>query len=123
MQSSANTVLRGVLLLSAALSGLESLAQLLLGAHGNAARIVNALDADQIIFLPDEYLAQNVARETGKSIIFPSSGPVTGSTRDSAASDGMHYDVVGWTGRCEVHEKFTVDDILSVRHQFLRLWS
>ncbi len=85
---------------------------------GNAARIVNALDADQIIFLPDEYLAQNVARETGKSIIFPSSGPVTGSTRDSAASDGMHYDVVGWTGRCEVHEKFTVDDILSVRHQF-----
>ena len=85
---------------------------------GNAARIVNALDADQIIFLPDEYLAQNVARETGKSIIFPSSGPVTGSTRDSAASDGMHYDVVGWTGRCEVHEKFTVDDIVSVRNQF-----
>ena len=30
----------------------------------------------------------------------------------------MHYDVVGWTGRCEVHEKFTVDDIVSVRHQF-----
>ena len=85
---------------------------------GNAARIVNALDAEQIIFLPDEYLAQNVARETGKSIIFPSSGPVAGHTKDSAASDGMHYDVVGWNGRCEVHEKFTVDDIVSVRNQF-----
>ena len=29
-----------------------------------------------------------------------------------------HYDVVGWNGRCEVHEKFTVDDIVSVRNQF-----
>jgi quinolinate synthase len=26
--------------------------------------------------------------------------------------------MVGWKGRCEVHEKFTVDDITAVRRQF-----
>jgi quinolinate synthase len=26
--------------------------------------------------------------------------------------------MIGWPGRCEVHEKFTVEDILNVRKQF-----
>jgi len=30
----------------------------------------------------------------------------------------VHYDIVGWTGRCEVHEKFTVEDVQAVREQF-----
>jgi len=38
---------------------------------GNAAAVVESLKADTIIFLPDEYLARNVAKETGKHIIFP----------------------------------------------------
>ncbi|MGA1198391.1 MAG: quinolinate synthase, partial [Candidatus Latescibacterota bacterium] len=33
---------------------------------GNAHKVVESLDSDTIIFLPDEYLAANVARETGK---------------------------------------------------------
>src|SRR5215467_1646570 len=37
----------------------------------NAAAIVRSLDSDTVIFIPDEYLARNVARETGKHIIFP----------------------------------------------------
>ncbi|MEX1277161.1 MAG: quinolinate synthase, partial [Bacteroidota bacterium] len=37
----------------------------------NAVEIVNALKNDSVIFLPDEYLARNVARETGKRIIVP----------------------------------------------------
>ena len=32
---------------------------------GNAAKVVESLSADRVIFLPDEFLAQNVARETG----------------------------------------------------------
>jgi len=60
---------------------------------GNAARIVNSLDSDTVIFLPDEYLAGNVANETGKTLI-------------------------GWTARCEVHDKFTVEDVANVRAQF-----
>lgn len=59
----------------------------------NAVKIVNALDADKIIFIPDEYLGQNVARETGKMII-------------------TH------PGRCMVHEQFTVSDIENYRAQF-----
>ncbi len=38
---------------------------------GNAVAVVNSLDSDTIIFLPDEYLAKNVAHETGKRIIIP----------------------------------------------------
>ena len=38
---------------------------------GNAEKIVNALDSDTVIFIPDEYLAANVAKATGKKIIFP----------------------------------------------------
>ena len=37
----------------------------------NAAAVVESLNCDTVIFLPDEYLAGNVARETGKHIIYP----------------------------------------------------
>jgi len=38
---------------------------------GNAAAVVESLGTETVIFLPDEFLAKNVARETGKHIIFP----------------------------------------------------
>jgi quinolinate synthase len=60
---------------------------------GNAAAVVNSFDTDTIIFLPDEFLAKNVARETSKNLIT-------------------------WHGRCEVHEKFTIQDITAIRQQF-----
>jgi len=85
---------------------------------GNAARIVAQLEADTIIFLPDEYLARNVAKETGKHVILPATGPVTGERADAAAADGVQMTVVGWRGRCEVHDQFTVADIVRVREQF-----
>ncbi len=52
----------------------------------NALSIVNSLESNEIIFLPDEYLAMNVAKETKKKIIM-------------------------WKGRCEVHEEFTPEEI------------
>ncbi len=78
---------------------------------GNAQAVVESLKSDTIIFLPDEYLAANVARETGKHIIFPSKNPDFASTE-------LDYQMIGWLGRCEVHEKFTVQDIRNVREQF-----
>src|SRR6267142_439292 len=78
----------------------------------NAAAVVESLHADTVIFLPDEYLAKNVARETGRHIIFPTKDP-------RAVSDlELDYQMIGWPGRCEVHEKFTVGDIAAVRKQF-----
>jgi quinolinate synthase len=76
---------------------------------GNAAAIVSSLKSDTVIFLPDEYLAGNVARETGKHIIFP--------TLNLNLDLNLNL-MIGWHGRCEVHEKFTVDDIRRVRAQF-----
>ena len=56
----------------------------------NAAEVVNSLDTDKVIFIPDEYLALNVAKETKKEIIM-------------------------WQGKCEVHEEFTVEEIKEFR--------
>jgi quinolinate synthase len=83
----------------------------------NAARVVESLGTDCVIFLPDEYLAQNVARETGRQVIFPTRQPKSAESR-AAGPDNLHYHMVGWHGRCEVHEKFTVEDIVAVRKQF-----
>jgi quinolinate synthase len=79
---------------------------------GNAAKVVLSLGAERVIFLPDEYLARNVAKETGRHIIFPSRTPRTGTDAD------LDYQMVGWQGRCEVHEKFNVEDIANIRRQF-----
>lgn len=79
---------------------------------GNAVAVVESLHADTVIFLPDEYLARNVARETGKHIIFPAR-----AATESAETE-LDYQLIGWQGRCEVHEKFTVEDIAAIRQQF-----
>src|SRR5207302_8113686 len=42
---------------------------------GNARAVVDSLNAETVIFIPDEYLAKNVAKETGKHIIFPTMDP------------------------------------------------
>jgi quinolinate synthase len=81
---------------------------------GNAAAVIESLKTDTVIFLPDEYLAQNVARETGKHVIFPVDNPFALKSRDH----GMEYTIIGWHGKCEVHEKFTVEDVRHVREQF-----
>jgi quinolinate synthase len=59
---------------------------------GNAKKIVESLGAEEVIMLPDEYLAQNIARETKVKII-------------------------AWKGHCEVHERFTAADIALYRAQ------
>lgn len=57
---------------------------------GNARAVVESLGSDQVIMLPDEYLARNVATQTGVRII-------------------------AWTGHCEVHERFTPAEIAELR--------
>src|SRR5262249_12942062 len=60
----------------------------------NAVQVVEAIAAergvDRVIMIPDEYLAKNVARQT----------PVK---------------ILAWHGRCEVHERFTAEDVRELR--------
>jgi quinolinate synthase len=60
----------------------------------NAVQVVEAVAAewgvDRVILIPDEFLARNVARQTEVKII-------------------------AWAGRCEVHERFTGEDIRELR--------
>jgi quinolinate synthase len=78
---------------------------------GNAHAVVKSLGTDTVIFLPDEYLAANVARETGRRIIYPHKG-------EAGGQPGLDYQMVGWKGKCEVHDLFTVEDIRAARRQF-----
>ena len=57
---------------------------------GNAKKIVESLGVPKVIMLPDEYLAQNVARETG-------------------------VEIITWAGHCEVHERFSAADVRQLR--------
>ena len=86
----------------------------------NAVAVVESLKTDTVIFLPDQYLASNVAKESGKHIIFPSLTPTplpTGEGQE-VRENLLDVQMIGWHGRCEVHEKFTVKDIETVREQF-----
>ena len=57
---------------------------------GNAVEIIESLGVDKVIFLPDEYLAKNVAKQTNVKIIT-------------------------WHGTCIVHERFTAKEIREYR--------
>jgi quinolinate synthase len=86
---------------------------------GNAAAVMRALlkqGASRVIFLPDEFLAKNTAAETGMEV-------VVAEKRDGQyvlppLPDGAPPAMVAWRGRCEVHEKFTVEDVANARRQF-----
>ena len=56
----------------------------------NAKKIVEALGVPRVIMLPDEYLARNTAALT-------------------------KVEIIAWKGHCEVHERFTPEDIRSLR--------
>lgn len=60
---------------------------------GNAVAVVESLGSDEVIFLPDEYLASYVAQQTDVKII-------------------------RWQGHCEVHERFTAQELEQYRADF-----
>ncbi len=60
---------------------------------GNAVAVVESLDAEQVIFLPDQYLGRWVAGQTDKKIIL-------------------------WQGSCEVHERFTGAELREYRRDY-----
>ena len=56
----------------------------------NAVQVVESLGAERVILLPDQYLAKYVATQTDVKII-------------------------SWRGACEVHERFTGDELALIR--------
>lgn len=77
----------------------------------NASAIVQSMRAETVIFVPDEYMARNVAAETGRHVVFP-------SIDGTAADTQIDVQLIGWRARCEVHEKFTLADLRAVRQQY-----
>ncbi len=77
---------------------------------GNAAEVVRALNSDAILFLPDEYLGRNVAHETGRAFHLATPGLTPAQLQRPC--------LIGWKARCEVHERFTVEDVTRAREHF-----
>lgn len=83
---------------------------------GNATAVVNALrdeGHDHIIFLPDEYLAKNTANEAGMAFHVERRASL-----DASPPQLGDEAIIGWAGRCEVHERFDVSDIRAARAQY-----
>jgi quinolinate synthase len=59
----------------------------------NAVEVVESLGARRVIFLPDEFLGRYVASRT-------------------------EVEVILWKGHCEVHERFSAEDLRSYRRHF-----
>ena len=57
---------------------------------GNALKVVESLGVDRVLFIPDQYLAANVARET-------------------------KVEILTYAGSCMVHEQFTPQDLREMR--------
>ena len=60
---------------------------------GNAVRVIESLGVPEVIMIPDQFLAANIARQTGVKVI-------------------TH------PGACEVHERFTPADIRQIRADY-----
>ena len=56
----------------------------------NAVQVVDAMEGDTVIMTPDQYLAQNVANQSKKNVVF-------------------------WPGSCIVHELYTAEDLRAYR--------
>lgn len=82
---------------------------------GNAVKVVDwarkKWKTKRVIFLPDEFLARNVAKELHVSIIIPKK---IQSSNKAVVGNPM----IGWHGRCEVHEQFTVADVSRIREEY-----
>ena len=61
---------------------------------GNAVKVVEGLGVDKVICIPDEYLAKYIAGQTDK------------------------VEIIAWKGHCEVHERFTAEEINGYRKNF-----
>lgn len=87
-------------------------------ASGNAAKVVKwamqEWKTNKVIFLPDKFLAQNIAKQMGADIIFPDVNQP--STTYNLPSTKPVF--IGWEGKCEVHEKFTAKDVKEIRTDF-----
>ena len=59
---------------------------------GNAVKVVESLGVPRVLFLPDAYLAENVAAQT-------------------------NVEIIPWHGLCEVHELFTPADVVTLRQK------
>lgn len=80
----------------------------------NAVQVVASLKTDKVIFIPDEYLAQNVARELGVQLIIPT---FDGKKAEELENKGLLPYLIGWPGKCEVHDQFTLEDVKNIRKQ------
>jgi quinolinate synthase len=92
----------------------------------NAARIAERLGVPDLLFVPDQNLAYQVALKTGRMYL-PPPEPHQFHPREyleriepllrEGERQGLVGNVFAWEGACHVHHQMTVEDIAAIRRQ------
>ena len=67
-----------------------------------------------VIFLPDKYMAQNVASSLGLATYFPTPGQDLKSEAELLNTPTL----VGWNARCYVHEQYSPEFVKDIRNTY-----
>ena len=85
---------------------------------GNVEKVVNwakqYFNTQSVIFLPDKYMARNVANDLNMATYFPTPNQVPKTETEVMSTPT----IVGWSARCYVHEQYTPQHIRSIRADY-----
>ncbi len=85
---------------------------------GNVRQVVEwarkEFNTNSVIFLPDKYMAGNVAKDLGMDLYFPERGKETKTEEEL----NLKPTLIGWNARCYVHEQYTPQLVEDIRKDY-----
>lgn len=85
---------------------------------GNVNQVVDwarkEFNTNSVIFLPDKYMAGNVAKDLSMDLYIPKVGEVVKSESEVTKNPT----IIGWDARCYVHEQYTPEMVKAIRSDY-----
>lgn len=87
---------------------------------GNALKVVNwakrEFGTKSVIFIPDKYMAGNIAKDADMDIYFPGKD----INEDKKIDYKKKATIIGFNARCYVHEQYTVGHVKAIRKDYMK---